>query len=436
MCKRQFIRQSVLLAWALLFGFPALADVKTAYQQFKAGHYSEALRQALPDAGKGDPRANELVGYLYLKGQGTPQNYALAYKYLLAAAEAGQATAQSNVGVMLNNGWGREKNPTLAFKYFELAARKGDAFSQVQAARMLLQGLGTEKDTDKAVGFLKKAVESKNHEAELLMALLIQQKLVDEEQPLQAFQLLHDAAEKGNASAQYHLGRFYADRNNELGMLDISKAVSYFKKAAEGGVAEASQQLFYIYEGFLGTAPNPVQATYWMQAFQDARLSVKEKIIRDWAGAADINDFNNEVALEKRLKSQSASGIAPSAHNLALIYFHGHNQIKPNQALAVQLMKKSADAGQVESMVMLAKWQLAGVEGTDSDPFVAKQLLESAAQGGNTEALFELGKFYYDFLEDKSVGLDYVQQAANQRHLAARIFLAVAMRSLPQPAVQ
>jgi hypothetical protein len=268
------------------------------------------------------------------------------------------------------------------------------------------------------------------------MALLIQQELIDEEQPLQAFQLLQNAAEKGNASAQYHLGRFYADRNNALGMLDISKAVSYFKKAAEGGVVESSLQLYYIYAGFLGSAPDPVQATFWMQAYQDGRLSAKEIILRDWAGAADINDFNNVVALEKRLKSQSASGLAPSAHNLALIYFHGFNQIKPNQALAVQLMKKSADAGQVESMVILAKWQLAGVEGSDSDPFVAKQLLENAAQGGNTEALFELGKFYYDFLEDKSVGLDYVQQAANQRHLAARIFLGVATRSLPQSAMQ
>lgn len=436
MGKRQFIRQSVLLVWALFFGIHALADVKTAYQQFKAGHYAEALRLALPKANKGDPRASELVGFLYLKGQGTPQNYALAHKYLLAAAEAGQATAQANLGVMLNNGWGKEKNPTLAFKYFELAARKGDAFAQVQAAKMLLQGLGTEKDTDKAVEFLKKAAESKNHEAELLIALLIQQKLIDEEQPLQALHLLQNAADNGNASAQYHLGRFYADRNNELGMLDISKAVSYFKKAAEGGVVESSLQLYYIYAGFLGSPPNPTQATYWMQAFQDAQLSTKEKIVRDWVGATDTNDFNNEVGLAKRLKSQSDSGLAPSTHNLALMYFHGYNQIKPNRVLAVELMKKSADTGQVESMVMLAKWQLAGLDGTDSDPFVAKQLLENAAQGGNAEALFELGKFYYDFLEDKTSGLDYVQQAANQRHLAAQIFVGVATRTLPKPTMQ
>lgn len=436
MCKKQFIRQAGLLVWALLFGFHALADVKTAYQQYKAGRYAEALRQALPEASKGDPRASELVGFLYLKGQGTPQNYALAYKYLRLAAEAGQANAQANLGVMLNNAWGTEKNPTQAFKFFELAARKDNPFAQVQAAKMLLQGQGTEKDIDKAVEYLKKAAELKNPEAELLIALLIQQKLIDEEQPLQAFYLLQSAAEKGNATAQYHLGRLYADKNNELGQLDVDKSVSYLKQAAEGGVAEARLQLSYIYAGFLGTPPNPVQATYWMEAFLDSRLSTKEKILQAWIGTTDINDFKNEVALEKRLKSQSASGIAQSAHNLALIYFHGYNQIKPNQALAVQLMKKSADAERVESMVMLAKWQLAGVEGTDSDPFVAKHLLENAAQGGNIEALFELGKFYYEFLDDKTVGMDYIRQAANQQYFPARIFLDAATRTSPEAKAQ
>ncbi|MGQ0709318.1 MAG: tetratricopeptide repeat protein [Rhodoferax sp.] len=436
MCKKQFIRQAFFLVWALLSGFHASADVKTAYQQYKAGRYAAALQQALPDAGKGDPRASELVGYLYLKGQGTPQNYALAYKYLLQAAEAGQGSAQANLGLMLNNGWGKEKSPTQAFKFFDQAAKKGNSFAQVEAAKMLLQGLGTEKDTEKGVEYLRKAAASNSHQAELLIALLIQQKTIDEEQPLQALQLLQSAAEKGNADAQFHLGHFYADKNNDLGKLDINKSVSHFKKAAEGGVIEAALPLYFIYAGFLGTPPNPALATYWMQEFQESQLSTKDKILRHWVGSVDINDFKDEVRLGKRLKSQSDSGQAQSAHNLAMIYFHGFNQIKPNRTLAAALMKKSVDAGQVESMVMLAKWQLADVEGTDSDPFVAKELLENAAQGGSVDALFELGKFYFDFLDNPATGLDYIRQAANQKHLAAQIFVDVAARTSPKPAMQ
>lgn len=415
--------KTAFFAWALFYSLYAQADVKTAYRHYKEGSHAQALQLALPDARKGHPRASELVGYLYMKGEGAPQNHKLAYEYLHKAAKAGLTSAQANLGVLLINGWGTEKNLTLAFHFFELAAQKGDAFSQAQAARMLVIGQGTEKNIDKAVDYLKSSAQAKNSEAEVLLALLIQRGATLEEQPLQAYYLLQSAAEKGNAQAHYLLGRLHIDKQNELAEVNVDKAIAHLKKAAAGGVADASLFLSQIYSGYYGTPKNPLLAIHWMQHFQNAHLSNTQKVQRDWVGAVDEGDFKDWRLLQERLKTKSASGHAPSTHNLSLLYFNGSAQTKPNLEQAIALMSQSVQAGQVESMLMLAKWQLAGVEGTNSDSFEALRLLETAAQSGNTEALFELGKFHYDFLGNPAKGLDYVQQAANQRHAAAKFFL-------------
>lgn len=431
MRKGHLSRFMVVMVLASLGSLHALADVKTAYQQYKAGHYAQALQLALPDARKGHPQASELVGYLYMKGQGTPQNHKLAYEYLHRAAKAGQTNAQANLGVLLLNGWGTEKNLTQAFQFFEQAAQKDNPFAQVQAARMLLSGQGTDKDTDKAVELLKKAAEAKYPEAEVRLAVLIQQGATTEESPLQAYYLLQSAAEKGNVSAHHYLGLFYIDTKNALAEVNIDKAIFHFKKAATVGVLESSLLLHYIYAGYLNTPKNPALASHWLQHFQDARLSPIDKILRDWVGTVDHKDFKHWATLEKRLKTQSASGHAPSMHNLSLMYFHGSEQVKPNAAQAVALMKKSVQAGQLESMVLLAKWQLAGEEGTDHDLFEAQQLLETAAQAGNSEALFQLGKLYFDDLENKAKGLEYLQMAADKQHWPAQIFIQVATSIAP-----
>lgn len=426
MRKRQLGRLMVVMVLASLGSLHALADVKTAYQQLRAGHYAQALQLALPDARKGNPKASELVGYLYMKGQDTPQNYKLAYEYLHRAAKAGQTSAQANLGVLLLNGWGTEKNLAQAFQFFEQAAIKDNPFAQVQVAQMLLNGQGIERDIDKAVELLKKAAEAKYPEAQVRLASLIQQGITTEDSPLQAYYLLQSAAEKGNASAHHYLGLLYVDKKNDLAEVNVDKAIFHLEKAATAGVAESSLLLHHLHAGFEGSPKNPSLATYWLQHFHDARSSPIDKILRDWVGTIAHQDFKDWAALEKRLKTQSASGEAPSTHNLSLMYFHGSEQVKPNVAQAVALMKKSVQAGQLESMVLLSKWQLAGAEGTDNNPFEAQQMLETAAQTGNREALFELGKFYYDDLGDKAKGLEYLQKAADKQHFSAKIFIQLA----------
>ncbi len=431
MRKGHLSRFMVVMVLASLGSLHALADVKTAYQQYKAGHYAQALQLALPDARKGHPQASELVGYLYMKGQGTPQNHKLAYEYLQRAAKAGQTNAQANLGVLLLNGWGTEKNLSQAFQFFEQAAQKDNPFAQVQAAKMLLIGQGVDKDIDKGVELLKKAAEAKYPEAEVRLAVLMQQGATTEESPLQAYYLLQSAAEKDNPSAHHYLGLFYADKKNDLAQANIDKAIFHLKKAATAGVVESSLLLYHLHAGFGGAPKNPALATHWLQHFQDARLSPIDKVLRDWVGAIDHKDFKDWATLEKRLKTRSASVHVPSTHNLSLLYFYGSEQVKPDVSQAVALMKKSVQAGQLESMVLLAKWQLAGVEGTDHDPFEAQQMLETAAQTGNAEALFELGKLYFDDLGNKAKGLEYLQQAADKQHRLAQIFIQVATSIAP-----
>ncbi len=89
-------------------------------------------------------------------------------------------------------------------------------------------------------------------------------------------------------------------------------------------------------------------------------------------------------------------------------------------------MKKSAVAGLPESMVIFAQWQIAGEDGVEHDPLEAVPLLEAAAEKGSVEALFELGKLYYEHIGDTTQGMDYIRQAAQLRHPMAQVFIGLA----------
>jgi TPR repeat protein len=86
----------------------------------------------------------------------------------------------------------------------------------------------------------------------------------ESEDYLRAFQILMPIAESGDAEAQciianiYHLG---------LGLEpDISKAVEWYRKAAEQGYGVASNNLAGIFQaGTHGDEPDAIAAKYWYE---------------------------------------------------------------------------------------------------------------------------------------------------------------------------
>ncbi len=105
--------------------------------QFKA--YEEAAK-------KGDIRAQIVLGYLYLNGEGVAKNYVQAIRWYRSAASQGDVVAQFNLGNIYDRGRGVARDPSEAAGWFKKAARQGLPIAQYNLALMFYSGDGVIQD--------------------------------------------------------------------------------------------------------------------------------------------------------------------------------------------------------------------------------------------------------------------------------------------------
>jgi TPR repeat protein len=137
---RESIRQSVVsLAQAVSFTRPASAydRLHAAYQK---GNFEAALRLGRPLADEGDARAQSILGLMYYRGRGVPQDPGEAARRFRQAADQGDATAQFYLGVMYSEGRGVPQSYAEAAEWYRLAAERGDAPAQYNLALSLAKG--------------------------------------------------------------------------------------------------------------------------------------------------------------------------------------------------------------------------------------------------------------------------------------------------------
>ncbi|MEJ2117221.1 MAG: tetratricopeptide repeat protein [Alphaproteobacteria bacterium] len=183
---------------------PAVSD--PAYAAFDSGHYLKAEKLAKAAAAKGSKTASTLLGVLYEKGLGVPQNFKAAAEWYAKGAALGDVDAQFSIGVMLAEGRGIKKNKSQAAQFFEMAAKQRHPVALYNLAIIYTAGSEREKD-------LKKAA-----------------------------QLIEQSANLGYAPAQYDLAGFYKQGLNQSGngvVPDNKKATYWLGKAAENGHTNA-----------------------------------------------------------------------------------------------------------------------------------------------------------------------------------------------------
>jgi TPR repeat protein len=126
MIKRLFFL--LLLAGSLLSVSPVGADgewdqAKTAHER---GDYAAEVAIVRPLAEKGYAFAQFNLGVLYDRGQGLPQDDALAKQWYQKAAEQGLPQAQVNLAIMYEEGQGMPVDPVRAYFWYALADSQGD----------------------------------------------------------------------------------------------------------------------------------------------------------------------------------------------------------------------------------------------------------------------------------------------------------------------
>lgn len=108
-------------------------------------------------ASTGRSRAQSLLAYLLISGQGGPVDLSRAIRLYRVAAEQGDVNAQNNLGEINETGRGVTRNLDEAMRWYELAAEKGLPSAQFNAGRLWAIGVGDKKDPAKARAFLVQA---------------------------------------------------------------------------------------------------------------------------------------------------------------------------------------------------------------------------------------------------------------------------------------
>ena len=79
---------------------PAWADYTAGKDAYDRGDYATAFGKLNPLAEGGDAFSEYLLGLMYVKGEGVPQDFKQAEYWFFLAAEQGHAEAQENLGAI------------------------------------------------------------------------------------------------------------------------------------------------------------------------------------------------------------------------------------------------------------------------------------------------------------------------------------------------
>jgi TPR repeat protein len=121
-------------------------DLRTGLDAYQRGDYGSALGEIRPLAEKGDARAENALGTMYVFGHGVPKDYTEAVHWFTLAVVKGEPGAQKNLGLMYADGLGVPKSDPEALRLFLLAARQGVASAQYNVGIMYVAGRGINQD--------------------------------------------------------------------------------------------------------------------------------------------------------------------------------------------------------------------------------------------------------------------------------------------------
>lgn len=123
-------------------------------------------------ATKGDVCAKSMLGRMYFKGEGVPQNYLEAAIWLNAAAEAGDADAQGLLGMAYEEGLGVGQDFSKAAALYRKAAEQGADAAAYFLGKLFLEGKGVAKDATAAAKWFLTSARAGNTGAQgVLLAL-------------------------------------------------------------------------------------------------------------------------------------------------------------------------------------------------------------------------------------------------------------------------
>jgi uncharacterized protein len=261
------IRRFVLVVILCAVASPVWADYQAGYDAYDRGDYATALREWKPLAYRGNATAQFLLGMLYDRGEGVPQDYAEAAQWYHKAAVQGNATTQFLLGDMHNKGQGVPQSHAEAAKWYRRAAEQGNAMAQHNLGIMYANGQGVQQDYAEAVKWYRRAADQGTARAQHALGVMYDNGQGVQQDYAEAVKWYRRAADQGDADGQSNLGFMY---HHGRGVAqDYAEAVKWFRKATDQGHASGQRKLGFMYEKGLGVAQDYAEAVKWYRKAAD-----------------------------------------------------------------------------------------------------------------------------------------------------------------------
>ncbi|MBN2731507.1 MAG: sel1 repeat family protein, partial [Balneolaceae bacterium] len=237
------------------------------------------------------------LGFLYYTGKGVERDYSRAVAFWKKAVALNNKHATSNLGVAYENGNGVNLNYAKAAEYYSRAEELGYNQASADLARLYTEGLGVTRDLGKALEHYFTA-GSRDYEFNLDQAII--DEVVNEgddvalfylaklyyygygvsEDQSKALKYYKIAAEKGSAKAMNNIGNMYYN-GSSVTEESHTDGVSWFRKAAELGnpIAMRNIGLFYEENGWTTEDYDDAQE-YYLKALKAGRSRTYRDLAR------------------------------------------------------------------------------------------------------------------------------------------------------------
>jgi TPR repeat protein len=130
----------------VITGAAVAGPFKDAAAAYKSQDYATAYRLYRSLAESGNVYAQAIIGIMYAKGEGVPQNDAEAVKWYRLAADQGNAEAQLSLARMYETGRGVPQSDTDAATWYRRAADQGQPWAQTNLGVKYARGEGVPQD--------------------------------------------------------------------------------------------------------------------------------------------------------------------------------------------------------------------------------------------------------------------------------------------------
>ena len=370
------------------------------------------------------------LGICREKGIGCDIDYTMAAKLYERAAECDDPIAINNLGGCYFYGHGVVEDKERAVSLYTRASELGSSNATCRLGICYEEGTGCERDVKTAFDCYKKAADSGNAIATYRLALCYDNGIGVEQNFAKAFSCYSRSASAGYAPAMYAAGMMSKDgrgtKKNAIG------AYKMFSLAAEEGLSDAKYEVGNCYIEGKGTVKNAELAYLrYLEAFESDGTNAKAAFSLGLCNLKGIGTKKDEsIALEWFWRGAEL-GSSVAAYMKGECYFYGvgteKDPEKASESYKEALSDKMKGELSTDACIALAECFERGI-GTDVDFEEAVRLYKLAADGGNAEAMYELGRLMLSGVGSSAVGSDartIVLRAARSEHPSAMLTMGI-----------